>query len=115
MSELRATIGERAGAIALPQAPDELDPLPSVLPPEGVVVTRLSEIASRPDLRIDVADVRGGADAAVIATLASVGREPIVAITEDADAARRLAADVLFLLGRRNDAGDVLHLTMPES
>ena len=41
--------------------------LPSVLPPEGVVVTRLSEITARAETspRLDIAGVRGCADAVV--------------------------------------------------
>jgi transcription-repair coupling factor (superfamily II helicase) len=96
----------------------ELDPLPPVLPPEGVVVTRLSEIAARlaPRRRVDVAGVRGAADAAIVAALAHTaspdGRDgndgapgsPIVVVTEDADSARRLAQDIRFFLGRVDEA-----------
>ncbi|HVH42180.1 MAG TPA: transcription-repair coupling factor [Labilithrix sp.] len=122
-NELRASIGEHvAGTDALTRLPaEELDVLPSVLPPEGVVVTRLSAIAARDDARIDVADVRGSADAALLAALVrDPAAPPVVAIAEDADAARRIAGDVAFLLGRvradeLEDTNDVLALTMPES
>jgi len=104
-------------AQAAPSPLEELDPLPPLLPPEGVVVTRLSAIAARSDRRVDVADVRGAADAVVIAQLARERR--VVAVTSDTEAARRLATDIGFLLGREADeevdANDVLVLAMPES
>ncbi len=126
MSELRATIAERTDALSperqeeLARAiADELDPLPNVLPPEGVVVTRLAAIAAREDARIDVADVRGSADAAVVAALVrDPSSPPVLVVAEDADAASRIANDVAFLLGRSregDDANDVLVLAMPES
>jgi transcription-repair coupling factor (superfamily II helicase) len=81
-----------------------------------VIVTRLSEIAARTEPRIDVADVRGSADAAVVAALVRDGASPpAVVITEDGDAARRLAGDVGFLLGPSHGGADVLVLSMPES
>ncbi|MBX3223407.1 MAG: transcription-repair coupling factor [Labilithrix sp.] len=127
-NELRASLSEHlegegrslADAIARPLA-DELDPLPSILPPEGVVVTRLSAIAARPEARVDVADVHGSADAAVVVALVlDPSAPPVVVFAEDADAARRLAGDVAFLLGRGradelDDTSDVLLLTMPEA
>ena len=101
------------------ELPEELDLLPSVLPAEGVVVSRLAAIAARAAKRTDVADVRGSADAAVIAALARRD-EPVLVIAEDGDAARRIAADVAFFLGDRDtseedDGPDVLALTMPET
>jgi transcription-repair coupling factor (superfamily II helicase) len=126
-TELSATIGEHAGAEGLglratdAVAMEELDPLPSVLPPEGVVVTRLSAIAARNDARIDVAGVRGSADAALVAALVrEPGAAPVVVVAEDADAARRLGGDVAFLLGAVQKSEDdgapgVLVLSMPES
>jgi transcription-repair coupling factor (superfamily II helicase) len=98
--------------------------LPSVLPPEGVVVTRLAEIAARAEgsPRIDLAGVRGCADAVVIAALVRAGRAPVVAVTPDGDAALALAKDVRFLLGPGDDGDDemsdgdrVLVLTTSES
>ncbi len=93
----------------------DLDPLPSVLPPEGVVVTRLSEIARRLDTqaRVDVAGVRGSADAAILAAVARQGRAPVLAVVDDMDSARRVAQDVRFLLGGRHD--DVLVFTASET
>jgi hypothetical protein len=68
--------------------PAELDALPSVLPPEGVVVTRLGDLAARSAAqpRVDVAGVRGAADALVIASFARAG-SAVVAVAEDVDAA----------------------------
>ena len=82
--------------------------LPSVLPPDGVIVTRLAEIATRAESspRLDVAGVRGCADAVVIAELVRAGRAPVVAVTSDGDAARALAKDVRFLLGPGGDGDD---------
>src|SRR4051812_38643275 len=104
------------------EASVELDPLPNVLPHEGVVVTRLSQIVERAarERRTDVAGVRGCADALVIASMAAAG--PVVAVTEDLDGARRLAQDVRFLLGSKSrdeeemeDTDDVLVLTTSET
>ena len=49
--------------------------------------------------RLDIAGVRGCADAVVIAALVRAGGPPVVAVAEDGDAARALAKDVTFLLG----------------
>jgi transcription-repair coupling factor (superfamily II helicase) len=98
---------------------DELDQLPSVLPPEGVVVTRLAQIAVRDEERTDVAGVRGAADAAIVAELARRG--PVVVVAEDADETTRLAGDIAFLLGKKGgdeqDDADaaVLVLALPEA
>ncbi len=86
---------------------NDLDALPSVLPPEGVVVTRLSDIAARVTTleaerhvgRVDIAGIRGCADAVLIAHLARARGGPVVVVAEDGDAARALAKDVRFLLG----------------
>jgi transcription-repair coupling factor (superfamily II helicase) len=99
----------------------ELDPLPSVLPPEGVVVSRLAEVVARAarERRIDVAGVRGCSDALVIAALAGAG--PVVAVAEDLDGARRVAQDIRFLLGttrdeeEMEDTDDVLVLATSET
>ena len=97
----------------------ELDPLPSVLPPEGIVVERLAAIALRTEQRVDVAGVRGAADAALIAELARRG--PVVVVSEDSDSATRLAGDIAFLLGKKGAEDDddegaaVLVLSMPDA
>ena len=86
----------------------ELDALPSILPDEGVVVTRLAEVAARAAAapRLDVAGVRGCADALIVGALARAGGGPIVVVAEDIDAARALAKDVQFLLGRSESADE---------
>ena len=93
---------------------ESLDPLPTVLPPEGVAVTRLGDIVApaRSSDRVDVAGVRGSADALLVAALAR--ETPVLALVEDEDAARRFASDVGFLLPRAHEE-DVLVLSMPES
>ena len=84
---------------------NDLDVLPSVLPPDGVVITRLSDVAARASTsqRVDVAGVRGCADALLIAALVRANGAPVVAITEDSDAALALAKDVKLLIGRPVD------------
>ena len=86
----------------------ELDVLSSVLPDDGVIVTRLSEIAARAATapRLDVAGVRGCADALVVSALVRAGGGPVVVVADDVDAARRLAKDVQFLLGRAESADE---------
>jgi len=103
-------MADRTGAST---AAAELDVLASVLPPEGVVVTRLAEVVAKAKAssRLDVAGIRGCADAAVIAALVKSG--PVVAVAEDVDAAHALAKDIRFLLAPTADP--VLVLTAPES
>ncbi|MBX3229905.1 MAG: transcription-repair coupling factor [Labilithrix sp.] len=96
------------------EAETELDPLPSVLPPEGVEVTRLAAIAARTDARVDVAGVRGAADAVLVAALAR-GPAPIVVVAEDGEDAARLASDVAFLSRTKGEEDDVLVLALPEA
>jgi transcription-repair coupling factor (superfamily II helicase) len=105
------------------EATEELDPLPSVLAPEGVVVGRLASVAASAltARRLDVGGVRGAADAAIVAVLAR-GPSPVVVVAEDADAARRLAQDVTFLMGLRSaekafpeEGAEVLVLPTPET
>jgi transcription-repair coupling factor (superfamily II helicase) len=124
-NELRASISEHLeneGQGLVRASEDELDPLPSILPPEGVVVTRLAAIAAAvaTEARVDVADVRGSADALVAGALARApGGPPVVVVTPDADTATRLAADLGFLLGAPaadvEDSSEVLVLAMPEA
>ena len=79
----------------------DLDVMPSVLPDEGIMVTRLPEIAARAKTtsRLDVAGVRGCADALLVTSLVRAGGGPVVVVAEDGDAARALAKDIQFLLG----------------
>ena len=89
---------------------NDLDVLPAVLPPEGVVITRLSDIAAqaRQSRRVDIAGVRGCADALVVSALARDGGAPIVVVADDSDAALALAKDVKFLLGASPSADEDL-------
>jgi hypothetical protein len=58
----------REAAAAAASASAELDPLAPVLPADGTIVARLAEIAVRARSgRVDVAGVRGSADAALVA------------------------------------------------
>ncbi|HLK36766.1 MAG TPA: transcription-repair coupling factor [Polyangiaceae bacterium] len=108
-----------------PAVEGELEPLQALLPPEGVVAARLSEVTSRTGGlragRLDVSGVRGSAGSAVAASLARAGQK-VVVVTEDLDAARRGAQDVGFLLrGSIDDdaedtaEGDVLVFAVSES
>jgi transcription-repair coupling factor (superfamily II helicase) len=107
------------------ESQEELEPLPPVLPPEGVAATRLRDVAARANElgtgRLDVSGVRGSASAAVAAAIARAGRR-VALVTHDLDAARRAAEDVGFLVrGAIDDEaedtgeGDVLVLATSES
>ncbi len=82
------------------ESPVELEPLASLLPPEGITAARLRDVAARAVAlgpgRLDVAGVRGSAGASVAAAIARGGRR-VVLVTSDLDAARRAAEDVGFL------------------
>jgi transcription-repair coupling factor (superfamily II helicase) len=103
---------------------EELEPLPALLPPEGVVAARLRDVAARAGAlgagRLDVAGVRGSAAAAVAAAIARAGRH-VVLVTSELDSARRAAEDVGFLVrGASDDAeetgeGEVLLYAAAES
>ncbi len=98
---------------------DDDSPLSRALPFEAVIA-RLADPTPR---RHDLARAPGSAFAAVLAALARTPRTPpILAVASDPDEARRLAADVAFFLGSREDAeaaeegrGEVLLLPSPES
>jgi transcription-repair coupling factor (superfamily II helicase) len=106
------------------RADDAADPLPSLLPPEGVAAARVRDVAARAKVlsagKLDVAGVRGCAGAAVAAAMARAGRR-VVLVTSDLDAARRSAEDVAFLArGAAEDAeetgeGEVLVFAASES
>jgi hypothetical protein len=79
-STLEEQTGRTAEELALPAAPIELEPLPSLLPPEGVVASRLRDAVARvracapgSGARVDVAGVRGSA--APRSPRPSLGRE----------------------------------------
>ena len=125
-NELRASIGEHiGGADALARSPaEELDPLPSVLPPEGVVVTRLAAIAARnerADRRRRRARLRGRARSSRRSrgSRARPGRRRSPRTSTPRDAS---PSDVAFLLGGARPttttprtASDVLVLATPET
>ncbi len=127
---LTSTLEERTGLTAEELAPTpalaELEPLPSLLPPEGVVGSRIREVAARlrsagPGTKVDVAGVRGSAGAALAAAIAREGRR-VVFVTADVETARRAAEDVgFFVRGASDDdaeetgEGDVLVFAASES
>jgi transcription-repair coupling factor (superfamily II helicase) len=111
---LTSSVAERTGLAAedlmRPTPAEELEPLPALLPPEGVVASRLRDVAGRAKAlgvaRLDVAGVRGSAAAAVAAAVARAGRQ-VVLVTSELDSARRAAEDVGFLVrGATDDAED---------
>ncbi|MGH7296673.1 MAG: transcription-repair coupling factor, partial [Polyangiaceae bacterium] len=111
---LTSTLEERAGLTAQelsrPAAAEELEPLPSLLPPEGVTAARVRDVTARvrgmASGRVDVAGVRGSAGAVLAAAIARLPRR-VVLITSDLDSARRAAEDVGFLArGSLDDAAE---------
>jgi transcription-repair coupling factor (superfamily II helicase) len=124
-STLQESTGLTAEELARPETPIEVEPLPPLLPPEGVVAVRVRDVASRVRAtssgRVDVAGVRGSASAAVAAAIARASRR-VVLVTADVDAARRAAEDVAFLVrGAIDDdaedtgAGEVLVFAASEA
>ena len=117
--ELGATDAAAAPASA------ELEPLPPLLPPEGVVAMRLRDVVSRVRAagpgKTDVAGVRGSAGPALAAAIAREGRR-VVFVTADVETARRAAEDVGFFVRGASDEdaedtgeGDVLVFAASES
>jgi transcription-repair coupling factor (superfamily II helicase) len=118
---LTSTLEEQTGPISLAAAPtqaEELEPLPPLLPPEGITAARIREVVARALAlgtgKLDVAGVRGCAPAAVAAAIARAGRR-VVLVTEDLELARRTAEDAGFLVrgaidddAEETGAGDVL-------
>jgi transcription-repair coupling factor (superfamily II helicase) len=103
---LTSTLLERTGLTAdglvrAHAAAEELEPLDSLLPPEGITASRLRDVSARAKAlrggRLDVAGVRGSAGAAVAASIVRAGRR-VVLVTGDLEAARRAAEDVGFLV-----------------
>lgn len=124
---LASSIGDRTGLTAddlrAEEAP-EVEPMPTVLPPEGVVAARLREVASAARGlrgRLDVAGVRGSSGAAIVASIARDGARRVVLVTPDLDDARRVADDVAFLLrggvevDEETGEGDVLVFAASEA
>ncbi len=124
---LQATVGDHVGAIAEAATLHELEPLDPVLPPEGVTAVRLRDVALRAGQAhkavVDVAGVRGGAAAAIVAAIARGSARPVVLVTGDLEGARKLADDVGFVLRGAIDEtsaeetaeGDVLVIAATES
>ncbi len=79
---------------------EDLEPLPPLLPPEGLAASRLRDVAERVKSlgkgRLDLAGIRGSAGAAVAAAIARQGRR-VVLVAADLDAARHAAEDIGFL------------------
>jgi transcription-repair coupling factor (superfamily II helicase) len=126
---LGSSLEERTGLTARDlseRSAAEADPLPAVLPPEGVIASRLREAAARvPDGAgtLHVAGVHGCAGAALAAAIAAAKGRPVVLVTSDLDTARRAADDMAFFVRTTADEataeetaeGDVLVLAANES
>ncbi len=124
-STLEARTGLTADQLARPSPQEQLEPLPTILPPEGVTAFRLRDVATRvrpmrPG-RLDVSGVTGCVGPALAAAIAREGRH-VVIVTGDLDAARRVAQDVAFFgRGASDDdaedtgQGDVLVFAANES
>ncbi len=103
---LTSTLAEHTGLdpedLARPEPllpAEELEPLPPLLPPEGVTARRLRDVAERVRALqgcLDLAGIRGSAGAAVVAAIARQGRK-VVLVSADLDVSRRSAEDVGFL------------------
>jgi transcription-repair coupling factor (superfamily II helicase) len=115
-SPLKSTLAENAGVAAdelrssISPPPEPLEVLPPLLPPEGIVASRVHDVvvaaAELQRGRLDLAGVRGSAGAAVVAAIAAAGRH-VVLVTEDLETARQAADDVAFLVrGAVEDDGD---------
>jgi transcription-repair coupling factor (superfamily II helicase) len=112
---LTSTFEEQTGVTAeqLATAMDRdeaLEPLTSILPPEGVIVSRVRDVLARAferdTGRLDVVGVQGAARAVVVAGLARAGRRAVV-VTKDIEEAWRVASDIGFLVrGTRPDDAD---------
>ena len=126
---LRSSLEEQTGLSARElgaRAAAELDPLPPVLPPEGVTACRVREAAARvPNGAgvLHVAGVQGCAGSMLVAAVAAAKGRPVVLVTSDLDAARRAADDAAFFVRNAPDEataedtaqGDVLVLAANES
>jgi transcription-repair coupling factor (superfamily II helicase) len=103
-STIAEQVGPTAGALELP--PEALEPLPPLLPPEGVSASRLRDVTGRAIAlrsgKLDVAGVRGCAGAAVVASISRAGHRAVF-VTDDLESARRVAQDLGFLA--RDSAG----------
>lgn len=103
---LTSTLREQTGltpeelSAGLQPTPESLEPLESLLPPEGIVASRVGDVLARvrgpTRQRLDVAGVHGCAGAAIVAAFVRQGRR-VVFVAQDIDLARRSADDVGFL------------------
>ncbi|HEY2510044.1 MAG TPA: transcription-repair coupling factor, partial [Polyangiaceae bacterium] len=128
-STLRSSLEELSGISAEElgeRAADERDPLPAVLPPEGITAIRIRDaVAKTPPGAgtLHLSGVQGCAGAAVVSALSAATGRPVVLVTSDLDGARRLADDVAFFVRSTTDEataedtaqGDVLVLAASES
>jgi transcription-repair coupling factor (superfamily II helicase) len=96
----------------------EPDGLPSIHALDGIV----RALDAGAPHRVDLTGVRGGALGLLVAECARRSRHPLVVITDELDAARRIATDVGFFLGDGHDEddaedgrGEVLVLPAPEA
>ncbi|HEX7665241.1 MAG TPA: DEAD/DEAH box helicase, partial [Polyangiaceae bacterium] len=87
-----------------------LEPLEPVLPPEGVVASKLGDVARRTieasSGRVDIAGVRGSGSAATVAAIARASARKVMVVTSDLAVARKLTEDVGFYLRSRVDEAD---------
>jgi transcription-repair coupling factor (superfamily II helicase) len=111
MPTLSATLSQRGVDLTADTVASEVDPIPSVLPPEGIRAASLAEVArglnAAGSSRVDVAGVRGCAGAAVVSVIArtrTLGRR-VVLVTGDLESARKLADDVAFWVRGAEDEG----------
>ncbi|HXX70336.1 MAG TPA: transcription-repair coupling factor [Polyangiaceae bacterium] len=114
-SSISATLEERVGPVLREAAAEAearaeaADPLPVILPPEGVVAARIRDVTARVrenrQRRIDVGGVRGCAGASLAAAVARGGRR-VVFVVESLEVARSAAEDLAFLLGSAVDDGE---------
>ena len=126
---LHSSLEEQTGLSARDlseRAAAEIDPLPAILPPEGITALRTRDAAARVPAgagTLHVAGVHGCAAAALAAAIVAAKGRPVVLVTGDLDAARRAADDVAFFVrGATDEAtprtpreGDVLVLAASES
>ena len=117
--------GLAAAELAAAERGEALEPLDSILPPEGVAAARLSELLGRVKSlavgRLDVAGVHGCAGPILAAAIARLGRR-VVYVASDLEVARRVAQDASFLVrGSRDEEaeetgeGEVLVFAASES
>jgi transcription-repair coupling factor (superfamily II helicase) len=100
MPTLSATLSERGEELTTGAGPPDVDPIPSVLPPEGITAATLAEVArelsTAASPRMDVAGARGCAGAAVVSAIVRTAGRRVVLVTSDLESARKLADDVAF-------------------